>query len=158
MAPDPCRFYSFQSKEGTGTIHTHLEVTEVAGDIFDFCCDMTDEQDARARALIERAAAKWPLRILHVLSDAGAPLRFSRLMERVEGISQKVLTQTLRTLENDGLIIRTLYPQVPPRVEYELTPLGRDLLMQVATLWRWIVERLGDFDARKAVKLAATSV
>ncbi|PDT16150.1 transcriptional regulator [Rhizobium sp. J15] len=147
--------YSFQSKEGTGMIHTHLEVTDVAGDIFDFCSNMTDEQDARARALIERAAAKWPLRILHVLLDAGAPLRFSRLLERVEGISQKVLTQTLRTLESDGLIIRTLYPEVPPRVEYELTPLGHDLLMQVAALWRWIVGRLDDFDARKAVKLAA---
>ncbi|AVC50856.1 transcriptional regulator PadR-like family protein [Rhizobium leguminosarum bv. viciae] len=119
---------------------------------------MTDEQDGRARELIERAAAKWPLRILHVLSDAGAPLRFSRLMERVEGISQKVLTQTLRTLERDGLIIRTLYPEVPPRVEYELTPLGRDLLMQVVTLWRWIVEHLDDFDARKAVKLTAAGV
>lgn len=151
-------FYRFQSKEGTNTIHTHLEVTKVAGGTFDFCSNMTDEQDARARALIERAAAKWPLRILHVLSDAGAPLRFSRLMERLEGISQKVLTQTLRTLESDGLIIRTLYPEVPPRVEYELTPLGRELLMQVATLWRWIVERLGDFDARNAVKLTATSV
>ncbi|UWM80030.1 winged helix-turn-helix transcriptional regulator [Rhizobium sp. SRDI969] len=144
-----------RSKEGTQTIYTHLEVTDVSSDIFDFCSSMTDEQDARARELIERAAAKWPLRILHVLSDAGAPLRFSRLMERVEGISQKVLTQTLRTLERDGLIIRTLYPEVPPRVEYELTPLGRDLLMQVAALWRWIVEHLDDFDARKAVKLTA---
>ncbi|MBX4908732.1 helix-turn-helix transcriptional regulator [Rhizobium bangladeshense] len=130
----------------------------MAGEMFDFCCNMTDEQDARARALIERAAAKWPLRILHVLSDAGAPLRFSRLMERVDGISQKVLTQTLRTLENDGLIIRTLYPEIPPRVEYELTPLGRNLLMQVVTLWRWIVERLDEFDARKAVKLTATDI
>lgn len=129
----------------------------MADDIFDFCCNMTDEQDARARALIERAAAKWPLRILHVLSDAGAPLRFSRVLERVEGISQKVLTQTLRTLENDGLVIRTLYPEIPPRVEYELTPLGRDLLMQVVTLWRWIVERLDDFDTRNAVKLTAKS-
>ncbi|SCB57202.1 transcriptional regulator, HxlR family [Rhizobium aethiopicum] len=151
-------FYCFRSKEGTSTIDTHLEVTKVAGDIFDFCCNMTDEQDARARGLIERAAAKWPLRILHVLADAGAPLRFSRVLERVEGISQKVLTQTLRTLESDGLVIRTLYPEIPPRVEYELTPLGRDLLMQVVTLWRWIVERLDDFDARKAVKLAATDI
>jgi DNA-binding HxlR family transcriptional regulator len=150
--------YCIRSKEGTQTIHTHLEVTEVNSDMFDFCSSMTDEQDARARELIERAAAKWPLRILHVLSDAGAPLRFSRLMERVEGISQKVLTQTLRTLERDGLIIRTLYPEVPPRVEYELTPLGRDLLMQVAALWRWIVEHLDDFDARKAVKLTAAGV
>ncbi|MBB4439389.1 DNA-binding HxlR family transcriptional regulator [Rhizobium leguminosarum] len=129
----------------------------MTSDIFDFCSSMTDEQDGRARELIERAAAKWPLRILHVLSDADAPLRFSRLMERVEGISQKVLTQTLRTLERDGLVIRTLYPQVPPRVEYELTPLGRDLLMQVVSLWRWIVEHLDDFDACKAVKLTATA-
>lgn len=148
-------FYCFRSKEGTSKIHTHLEVTNVTSNVFDFCCNMTDEQDARARALIERAAAKWPLRILHALADAGAPLRFSRLLERVEGISQKVLTQTLRTLESDGLLIRTLYPEIPPRVEYELTPLGRDLLMQVVTLWRWIVERLDDFDARKAVKLNA---
>ena len=51
-----------------------------------------------------------------------------------------------------------LYPEVPPRVEYELTPLGRDLLMQVAALWRWIVEHLDDFDARKAVKLTAAGV
>jgi DNA-binding HxlR family transcriptional regulator len=79
-------------------------------------------------------------------------------MERVEGISQKVLTQTLRTLERDGLIIRTLYPEVPPRVEYQLTLLGRDLLMQVVALWRWIVEHLDDFDARKAVKLTAAGV
>ncbi|MGR9247261.1 winged helix-turn-helix transcriptional regulator [Rhizobium leguminosarum] len=149
--------YCIRSKEGTQTIYTHLEVTELTSDIFDFCSSMTDEQDGRARELIERAAAKWPLRILHVLSDAGAPLRFSRLMERVEGISQKVLTQTLRTLERDGLVIRTLYPQVPPRVEYELTPLGRDLLMQVVSLWRWIVEHLDDFDACKAVKLTATA-
>ncbi|MGO6966509.1 winged helix-turn-helix transcriptional regulator [Rhizobium leguminosarum] len=149
--------YCIRSKEGTQTIYTHLEVTDVSSDMHDFCNSMTDEQDGRARELIERAAAKWPLRILHVLSDAGSPLRFSRLLERVEGISQKVLTQTLRTLERDGLVIRTLYPQVPPRVEYELTPLGRDLLMQVVSLWRWIVEHLDDFDARKAVKLAATA-
>jgi len=150
-------FYCILSKEGTQTIRTHLEVTDLTSDMFDFCSSMTDEQDARARELIERAAAKWPLRILHVLSDAGAPLRFSRLLERVEGISQKVLTQTLRTLERDGLIIRTLYPEVPPRVEYELTPLGRDLLMQVVSLWRWIVGHLNDFDARKAVKLTAVA-
>lgn len=149
--------YCILSKEGTQTIYTHREVTIVTTDMFDFCSSMTDEQDARARELIERAAAKWPLRILHVLSDAGAPLRFSRLLERVEGISQKVLTQTLRTLERDGLVIRTLYPQVPPRVEYELTPLGRDLLMQVVSLWRWIVGHLDDFDARKAVKLATVA-
>jgi len=118
-------------------------------DIFDFCRNMSDEQDARARQMLERAAAKWPLRVLHVLSEADGPLRFSRVLERVEDISQKVLTQTLRTLESDGLVIRTLYPQVPPRVEYELTPLGRELLTQVVSLWRWIVVHLNEFDTAK---------
>lgn len=127
-------------------IYTHLKVTTMKDDIFDFCRDMSDEQDARARQMLERAAAKWPLRVLHVLSEADSPLRFSRVLERVEDISQKVLTQTLRTLESDGLVIRTLYPQVPPRVEYELTPLGRELLTQVVSLWRWIVIHLNEFD------------
>lgn len=130
-------------------IYTHLKVTVMKDDIFDFCRNMNDEQDARARQMLERAAAKWPLRVLHVLSEADGPLRFSRVLERVEDISQKVLTQTLRTLESDGLVIRTLYPQVPPRVEYELTPLGRELLMQVVSLWRWIVVHLHEFDAAK---------
>ncbi len=130
-------------------IYTHLKVTVMKDDIFDFCRNMSDEQDARARQMLERAAAKWPLRVLHVLSEADGPLRFSRVLERVEDISQKVLTQTLRTLESDGLVIRTLYPQVPPRVEYELTPLGRELLAQVVSLWRWIVVHLDEFDAAK---------
>lgn len=130
-------------------IYTHLKVTVMSNDIFDFCRDLNDEQDARARQMLERAAAKWPLRILHVLSEANGPLRFSRVLERVEDISQKVLTQTLRTLEKDGLVIRTLYPQVPPRVEYELTPLGHELLTQVVSLWRWIVVHLEEFDAAK---------
>ncbi len=130
-------------------IYTHLKVTVMSNDIFDFCRNLNDEQDARARQMLERAAAKWPLRILHVLSEANGPLRFSRVLERVEDISQKVLTQTLRTLENDGLVIRTLYPQVPPRVEYELTPLGHELLTQVVSLWRWIVVHLEEFDAAK---------
>jgi DNA-binding HxlR family transcriptional regulator len=130
-------------------IYTHLKVTEVKDDIFDFCRNMSDEQDARARQMLERAAAKWPLRVLHVLSEADGPLRFSRVLERVEDISQKVLTQTLRTLENDGLVIRTLYPQVPPRVEYELTPLGRELLTQVVSLWRWIVVHLNEFETTR---------
>lgn len=130
-------------------IYTHLKVTVMKDDIFDFCRNMSDEQDTRARQMLERAAAKWPLRVLHVLSEADGPLRFSRVLERVEDISQKVLTQTLRTLESDGLVIRTLYPQVPPRVEYELTPLGRELLTQVVSLWRWIVIHLNEFDAAK---------
>jgi DNA-binding HxlR family transcriptional regulator len=115
-----------------------------------FCSSMTDEQDQLAHEMLERVAAKWPLSVLHVLAEAGCPLRFSRVSERVEGISQKVLTQTLRMLESDGFITRKLYPQVPPRVEYEITPLGGELLLQIASLWRWIVSHLPAFEAARA--------
>ncbi|HEY1315375.1 MAG TPA: helix-turn-helix domain-containing protein, partial [Steroidobacteraceae bacterium] len=95
-------------------------VTTSAAESFDFCTLLTSTQDQMARALLERITGKWSLAVMRALAEAGGPLRFSRVLERVSGISQKVLTQTLRTLERDGLISRTLYPQVPPRVEYEL--------------------------------------
>ena len=93
-------------------------------------------------------ADERPLWDLIIAGDG--PLRFSRVLERVESISQKALTHALRTLESDGLLTRTLYPQVPPRVEYELTPLGRDLLTPLASLWRWIAGRLPEFAAAQA--------
>jgi len=146
-------------KEGTLRIYTYLMVTVLNDHTFDFCETLTDEEDALARAMLERASAKWPLRVMHILAEAKGPLRFSRVLERVEGISQKVLTQTLRTLESDGLVTRTLYPQVPPRVEYELTPLGGELLAEVVTLWQWIANRLPDFEAarKKAPQAESTS-
>ncbi len=109
----------------------------------------TPVEDQRARDILERVAAKWPLAVMRVLAQANGPLRFSRVLERVVGISQKVLTQTLRSLEQDGLITRTLYPQVPPRVEYQLTPLGGDLLLQLLSLWRWIAARAADFGSAR---------
>ena len=115
--------------------------------LFDFCAEMTDAEDQLARV-----AAKWPLYVLHVLAEADGPLRFSRVLERVEGISQKVLTQTLRMLEHEGLVVRTLYAQVPPRVEYQLTPLGGELLGQMVPLWKWIVESMPAFDAARGRK------
>src|SRR5260370_40472559 len=111
---------------------------------------MTQTEDRLAREVLERVTARWSLSVLRVLADANGPLRFSRVLERVEGISQKALTHTLRTLERDGLLTRTLYPQVPPRVEYELTTLGRDLMVPLASVWRWIAGRLPDFAAAQA--------
>jgi len=131
-------------------------VSKINDGTFDFCETLTDAQDTLAREMLERASAKWPLRVMHILAEANGPLRFSRVLERVEGISQKVLTQTLRTLESDGLVTRTLYPQVPPRVEYELTPLGGELLVEVVTLWQWIANRLPDFEAARAKASRAT--
>jgi len=136
-------------KEGTQYIHTHQMETIDPLDA-QFCDTLTDEQDEFARELVERVAGKWPLWVMHVLAVAPEPVRFTRLRERVDGISQKVLTQTLRALERDGLVLRTLYPQVPPRVEYCLTPMGRELLLQVLPIWRWVAGRIGDFETARA--------
>ena len=127
-------------------------VTKQASELFNFHEGLTQAEDRLAREVLERITTRWSLAVVRVLADANGALRFSRVLERVEGISQKALTQTLRTLERDGLITRTLYPQVPPRVEYELTTLGRDLLVPVASLWRWMAGRLPDFAAAQALR------
>jgi DNA-binding HxlR family transcriptional regulator len=127
-------------------------VTKLTSELFNFHGTMTQVEDHHAREVLERVTARWSLSVMRILAQADGPLRFSRVLERVEGISQKALTQTLRTLERDGLITRTLYPQVPPRVEYELTTLGRDLLVPVASLWRWMAERLPDLAAAQALR------
>jgi DNA-binding HxlR family transcriptional regulator len=125
-------------------------VTKKISESFAFRDTMTPAEDHLAREVLERVTARWSLAVLRVLAEANGPLRFSRVLERVENISQKALTHALRTLESDGLLTRTLYPQVPPRVEYELTPLGRDLLTPLVSLWRWIAGRLPEFAAAQA--------
>ena len=93
--------------------------------------------------------------ILEALIDR-KPLRFTRLSERVEGISQKMLTQTLRAMERDGLVQRTVYPVVPPKVEYTLTSLGVTLSAAFCGVWVWAANNLDeieksrrDFDEKK---------
>jgi DNA-binding HxlR family transcriptional regulator len=86
--------------------------------------------------------------VIHVLGKGGR-LRFSRLLEQVEGVSQKMLTKTLRQLERNGLVTRTMYMEVPPRVEYELTAIGHELLLRVLPLWTWIAESVGVFKAAR---------
>jgi DNA-binding HxlR family transcriptional regulator len=126
--------------------------TKLTSEGFKFRETMTQAEDTLAREVLEAVTGRWTLSVLCALAEANGPLRFSRVLERVEGISQKALTQTLRTLERDGLITRTLYPQVPPRVEYELTALGTDLVVPVAALWRWVAGRLADFSAARALR------
>lgn len=112
------------------------------------------ELDALVNELIGRVADKWTMLILEVLAEGGE-LRFTRISERVEGISQKMLTQTLRQMERDGLLTRTIYPVVPPRVEYKLTKLGLTLGGAFCGVWVWAAENLKrveqarrDFDER----------
>ena len=96
---------------------------------------------ALVNELIGRVADKWTMMILDILADHGE-LRFTRLSELVEGISQKMLTQTLRQMERDGLVVRTVHPVVPPKVEYRLTGLGLSLGSAFCGVWVWAAENL----------------
>lgn len=97
--------------------------------------------EALVTELIGRVADKWTMVILEVLAEGGT-LRFTRLAEAASGISQKMLTQTLRAMERDGLITRTVYPVVPPKVEYQLTELGFTLGAAFCGVWVWASENL----------------
>jgi DNA-binding HxlR family transcriptional regulator len=105
---------------------------------------------ALVNELIGRVADKWTMMVLEILADHGE-LRFTRLGELVAGISQKMLTQTLRHMERDGLLVRTVHPVVPPKVEYRLTGLGLSLGSAFCGVWVWAAENLDEVDqARQA--------
>jgi DNA-binding HxlR family transcriptional regulator len=97
------------------------------------------------RRILDRIGDRWTVLIVGALADGNA--RFSELRRRIEGISQKMLTQTLRGLERDGLVRRTVYPEVPVRVEYALTDAGQTLLGPLRALQEWSIEHLGDVSA-----------
>jgi DNA-binding HxlR family transcriptional regulator len=99
--------------------------------------------------LIGRVADKWTMLILEVLADKGE-LRFTRLSELVVGISQKMLTQTLRQMEREGLITRTVHPVVPPKVEYKLTELGFSLGAAFCGVWIWAEKNLNQVEKARA--------
>lgn len=115
----------------------------------DICDGMTPDQQRLVRDILARVADKWSLWALTELTGGG-PLRFSRLLERVEGISQKSLTATLRQLERDGFVTRTVVVKSPIRVDYAATELGRALIRQFQPLWLWAAGCLPDFIAARA--------
>jgi DNA-binding HxlR family transcriptional regulator len=93
--------------------------------------------DCPSRAIVEVLANKWVLYVLGILERHDAPLRFGELRRAIEGVTQKSLTQTLRALERDGLVDRKVYAAVPPRVEYRLTDLGREVGRLTAAISDW---------------------
>ena len=97
------------------------------------------ELEGLVREIIGRVADKWTMLALETLEEHGR-LRFTRLGELIGGVSQKMLTKTLRQMEADGLALRTVYPVVPPRVEYELTERGRSLGAAFCGVWEWAEE------------------
>ena len=105
--------------------------------------------NCRAREMLVRVADKWSMYVIHVLANAG-PLRFNEIRRRVDGVSQRMLTVTLRGLERDGLVRRAMYPEVPPRVEYALTPLGSTLRDIVSELIDWSGRHLLEVDRARA--------
>ncbi|MBV8344687.1 MAG: helix-turn-helix transcriptional regulator [Candidatus Eremiobacteraeota bacterium] len=115
--------------------------------------DVYNEAQCPSRLILDRIADKWATLIIGILAQS-KHRRFNELRRMIGGISQKMLTQTLRDLERDGLVKRTIYPEVPPRVEYELTRLGRTLCGPLGSLTQWAHDHIeevkraqADFDA-----------
>jgi DNA-binding HxlR family transcriptional regulator len=100
-----------------------------------------------AREILERVGDKWSLQVIFHLGEG--PRRFTALRRGIDGISQRMLTVTLRGLERDGVISRTMYPVMPPRVDYELTPLGGTLLDAVGALIEWADQHVTEVDAAR---------
>ncbi|CAM3516641.1 helix-turn-helix domain-containing protein [Kibdelosporangium persicum] len=117
-----------------------------------------------SRTVLEVLANKWVLYVLGALQQHGEPMRFNQLGRTLPGITQKMLTQTLRTLERDGLVARRVYPTVPPRVEYELTSLGHKAGRLTVLIGEWALAHVDQiltartaFDHRAATTPAPLS-
>jgi DNA-binding HxlR family transcriptional regulator len=139
-------------EEGTSKSPTHCASTEADNDPFQW----DKREDCEVRQILDRIGDKWSLLAIALLE--GRTLRFTELRREIDGISQRMLTVTLRQLERDGLVRRTVYPVVPPRVEYELTPLGRTLHATIQALVVWterhqdeIAAARASYDAREPV-------
>jgi DNA-binding HxlR family transcriptional regulator len=120
---------------------TDLRNTGSVEEILEWCASLPPETENEANGLMKRMCDRWSLRVLGAIGPNG-PVRFAALGRRLITITQKVLTRTLRSLEHDCLITRTVYPEVPPRVEYELTSSGKELLQAISPLFVWYVRHL----------------
>ena len=118
---------------------TDVVETYERGNVFDPECP--------TRVVLDRLGDKWTVLVIGALAEG--PLRFTQLRDRVGGVAPKVLTQTLRALERDGLLTRTVHAQVPPRVDYEITELGRSLTGPLAVLTDWAESHVGSILAAR---------
>jgi DNA-binding HxlR family transcriptional regulator len=131
-------------KDGTSTSPRHTRDTD------------HDDPECEVRTILDRIADKWSLLVICVLADGTK--RFTELRREIEGISQRMLTLTLRQLEREGLVSRTVFPVVPPRVDYELTELGSTLLDTIQALVAWAGEHGNEIrEARDAYDARSTA-
>ncbi|MFJ3313969.1 winged helix-turn-helix transcriptional regulator [Herbaspirillum huttiense] len=108
------------------------------------CQTLREDDDGVRRDVLAHAGSRWALGILHALGVYGT-LRHAELKRQLSGVTQRMLTKTLRALERDGLLLRHETDEKPLRVEYELTALGKDLLLRMSPIWTWVVEHAEDF-------------
>ncbi|MEO3978496.1 helix-turn-helix domain-containing protein [Streptomyces sp. CAU 1734] len=135
-------------EEGTLKSPRHCAVTDFddSGDPDPFQWDT--RSDCEVRQILDRVGDKWSLLVIALLDSR--VLRFTELRREIDGISQRMLTVTLRQLERDGLVSRTVHPVVPPRVEYALTPLGCTLHHTIRALVTWTEEHQSEIAAARA--------
>ncbi|MFJ7944690.1 winged helix-turn-helix transcriptional regulator [Streptomyces sp. NPDC096354] len=110
-------------------------------------CETWPDNGRGFRETLDRIGDKWSVLVIGILSHG--PLRFGTLHKRVPGISQRMLTLTLRHLERDGLVSRAVYAEVPPRVEYQLTALGEGLRATVHALAQWVTDHNGEIETAR---------
>ncbi|WP_459549466.1 winged helix-turn-helix transcriptional regulator [Nocardia sp. X0981] len=116
---------------------------------------VAEHQSCPVSGLMSRIGDKWSLIVIALL--AARRYRYNELHRSIEGISQRMLTRTLRVLEDDGLVDRVVHPSVPPAVEYGLTPLGETLLVPLSALADWAVTHAGELSAARATRIAGTA-
>jgi DNA-binding HxlR family transcriptional regulator len=111
------------------------------------CAQWRDGDGPLIREILNRVGDKWSILVIGTLNTA--PMRYSDVHAAIPGLSQRMLTLTLRQLQRDGLVSRVAYPEVPPRVEYALTPLGQTLLDTVFSLAEWAVEHRDEIETNR---------
>lgn len=162
MKEGTLKFYTNQKESVSSTGLARFTDEQIAAarkyaaDLSPTPSDLDPRIGALVNDLIGRVADKWTMLILELLTEQGE-LRFTRVSQAVPGISQKMLTQTLRQMEREGLLVRTVHPVVPPRVEYRLTPIGLSLGAAFCGVWIWAADHLAQveearqaFDSRSA--------
>lgn len=114
------------------------------------CDGLRDDDDGVRREVLAHAGNRWSLGVIHTLGVYGQ-LRHAEIGRRMHGVTQRMLTRTLRHLERDGLVVRRDFDEVVPHVEYALSDTGLDLLIRLVPLWTWIVENVDSFRASRDI-------
>ncbi|MGQ9370223.1 winged helix-turn-helix transcriptional regulator [Azospirillum sp. ST 5-10] len=125
-------------------LQDHPDFSDVIRRSKEACEALSEADDGLKREILAHAGNRWSLAVVYALGADGT-LRHAALARRLDGVTQRMLTRTLRQLERDGLIARHDYGEVPPRVEYGLTDLGRGLLVGMIPLWTWVIDNAEAF-------------